>query len=483
MLRSGLTLMVVSALCTGCDDADDNQPPVAVDDRATTFAGAFVLIDVLANDVDADGVTFKVSSVKPGTHGSVDLREDGTVKYKAFPGFSGTDTFEYELDDGFDGGIDTGVVEVTIRPLGVSFAGKADFNTGTNPHALVVADFNADGRLDVAASNIEDHTVSVLRGAASAPLLSPKADFPVGRIPLSIASGDINGDGKPDIVTGDFDDDSVSVLLNSTTGSTATFSALTQLDCGESPHHVAIGDLNGDGKPEIVSANFQGHSVSVLTNTTATAAISPGFLKRIDLETARFPVGVAIVDLNGDDRPDLAVTSFEEDKVTILLNTTEPGALSPTFAGRVDFGTGRVPVSIVAADLNGDGTPDLAMSNFDDDSVTILMNLTKPRAMTPLFASKVDLEAGKIPFALALGDLDADGTADLVVSSVHDNSFWVMLNVTEPLATRPTFATVPDFATGRTPLSLALGDLDGTGGLDIATANLDDSSVSVIAGQ
>src|ERR1700689_3701671 len=119
------------------------------------------------------------------------------------------------------------------------------------------------------------------------------------------------------------------------------FGAKIDFATGANPTFVAIGDLDGDGKPDLVTANTNSTTVSVLLNTTTGA--TPSFAAKVDFTTNIAPAAVAIGDLNGDGKPDLAVANVGANTVSVLLNTTETGAATPTFAAAVDFATGSSP--------------------------------------------------------------------------------------------------------------------------------------------
>src|SRR5262249_30806019 len=124
-------------------------------------------------------------------------------------------------------------------------------------------------------------------------------------------------------------------------------------DVGGSPFAVSIGDLNADGKPDLVAANSGTNTVSVLLGTG-----DASFGVRADLATGNHPVSVAIGDLNRDGRPDLAVANSSSGTVSVLLGNGDG-----TFGVKTDFATGSIPQSVTIGDLNRDGRPDLATAN------------------------------------------------------------------------------------------------------------------------
>jgi hypothetical protein len=163
--------------------------------------------------------------------------------------------------------------------------------------------------------------------------------------------GDFNGDGKPDLVvanTGHTQSpgSTVSVLLNvAPVGATSpSFAPQQTFAAGPRPHAVAVGDLNGDGKPDLVVANdysqVRNGTVSVLLNTTPTAATIPSFAPRQTFTTDSRPFSVAVGDFNGDGKPDLAVANYSSNTLSVLLNMTPVGATSPSFAPQLTFLTG-----------------------------------------------------------------------------------------------------------------------------------------------
>jgi hypothetical protein len=370
-----------------------------------------------------------------------------------------------------------------------NFTAKQDFATGTTARSVTMGDLNGDGKLDLVIANQSDNTVSVLLNTtapgAFPPTFAAKQDFATGANPHSVGVGDLNGDGKRDLVIANTGDNTLSVLLNTTApgAATPTFAAHQDFATGgATPYSGTVGDLYGDGKLDLVTANYNSNTVSVLLNTTAPGAATPTFAAHQDFATGVNPISVTVGDLNGDGKVDLAVANSSDNTVSVLLNTTTPGAATPTFAAKQDFAIGSAPFSVAVGDLNGDGKLDLVIANYLDNTVSVLLNTTAPGAATPTFAAHQDFATGASPYSVTVGDLNGDGKLDLVTANSHANTVSVLLNTTAPGAATPTFALRQDFATGATPVSVTVGDLNGDGKLDLAVANFGfgANSVSVL---
>ena len=167
----------------------------------------------------------------------------------------------------------------------------------------------------------------------------------------------------------------------------ASFAAQQAFATGTAPHGVAAGDLNADGKIALVATNQSSATVSVLINTTATGATTPTFATQQSFTVGVNPTSVAIADLNGDGKPDLIVTNAASGTISILRNTTPPGAAVPTFDTQQTFATGSYPYSVAAADFDGDGKLDLVVANVGNSDVSVFRNTTAAGATTFTFAA------------------------------------------------------------------------------------------------
>ncbi len=301
-------------------------------------------------------------------------------------------------------------------------------------------------------------------GVAAPLFAAPFLSFDAGLSSNSVAISDLNGDGKPDLVTANTGSGTVSVLLGHGDG---TFEPNADYSTGVGPTSVAIGDLNGDGKPDLVVANH--NTVSILLGNG-----DGSFQVKADYSAGSDPWSVAIGDLNGDSKPDLAVVNLGANTVSVLL-----GIGDGTFGVKTDYGTGSHPISVAIADLNGDTKPDLAVANASSNSVSVLLGNGDGT-----FGVKADYGTGSSPYSVAISDLNGDGKLDLVTADAGYNSANRYANTVSVLLGNGdgSFGVNTDYGAGSRPVSVAIADVNGDGNRDLAVANGDSNSVSVLLG-
>jgi hypothetical protein len=365
------------------------------------------------------------------------------------------------------------------------FNAKQDLNITVSSVAVAFGDLDGDGKSDLAVVN--GNTVSVFLNTSSSGAVSfaTKVDFLVGytgSYPYYIAIGDLDGDGKPDLVVPNTYGTSVSILRN-TSSSLGSISFATKVDVGAygaGPRSLAIGDLDGDGKLDLVMANYTNNNITVLNNrsTIGNITTSSFVLTTTLASTGTGPYSVAIGDLDGDGKPDLAVTNLATgiNNVSVFRNTSSGGGT--TFAAKVDFATGTSPKTVVIGDLDGDGLLDLAVANAGTNTVSVLRNTSSIGNIS--FDTKADFTVGtgtaSAPRSVAIGDFDGDGKPDLAVAN-NFNSTTANVSILRNTGTSgvsftsASFAAHLDFNTAPYASSVAIGDLDGDGKPDFAVAN------------
>ena len=263
-----------------------------------------------------------------------------------------------------------------------------------------------------------------------------------------VATGDFNGDGKADLVTANYGSNNVSVLLGNGDG---TFQSAVNYAVSY-PYSVAVGDFNGDGKLDLVTANYYGsNTVSVLLgNGDGT------FQSAVNYAVGSAPSSVAVGDFNGDGKLDLAVANYGGNNVSVLL-----GNGNGTFQSAVNYAVGTQPQRVVAGDVNGDGKLDLAVTNYGSNNVSVLLGNGNGT-----FGSAVNYAVGTNPQSVALGDINGDGKLDLAVANYGSNNVSVLLG-----NGNGTFGAAANYVVNYGPCYVMLADVNGDGRADVVVAN------------
>jgi len=236
---------------------------------------------------------------------------------------------------------------------------------------------------------------------------------------------------------------------------------------GGSPVSVAVGDLNGDGRADLAVANAGSNALGVLLGQ-ASGAFAPAATYA---SGGVAPYCVAIGDLNGDGRADLAVANQADSTIGVVLGQAD-GAFAPaaTYASG-----GDTPYCVAMGDIDGDGRGDLAVANANSNNVSVLVTQSDG-TLAPAVTYPC---GGSFPCALAIGDFNLDGRADLAVANANSNNVGVLLG-----QSGDTFAPAVLYSCGgNSPRSLAVGDINGDGRADLAVANQASNKAGVLLGQ
>jgi hypothetical protein len=336
---------------------------------------------------------------------------------------------------------------------------RTDYQVRSFPSSIATGDLNGDGSLDLVVTSPDDDGVSVLFGNADGtfqpPLLLTAGS---GSGPISVAIADFDGDGHLDIATANagIAGESVSVLLGDGTGN---FRAPITTPTGTYPMAMTVGDVNNDGLPDLVLA--QETVVTVMTGNGDGTFRGLSYFAGVKLRS------ITVGDFNNDGSLDIAAGDYFNNNVQVLLGDGL-GRFTPAPPNPVDGHSNDVAVG----DFNNDGNLDLVSANRFMSDVSLLLGDGNGG-----FQPAVNFGAGAFCRAIGVADFNGDGNLDLAVANSEylDNTVSVLLG-----DGNGGFAAAVDFPTGVFPMSIAVGDFNGDGYPDLAVADHDSNSVTVL---
>jgi hypothetical protein len=293
------------------------------------------------------------------------------------------------------------------------------------PNDIAITDFNNDGNLDLCVANTEASFLSVFEGNGKGQFHQIKnSPFSVHSRPHShgIAAADYNGDGYIDLATDDWGENKILIIYGDGKGN---FGHEAFFNVGNRPYQrLRSADVNKDGKPDIITTNLEGNNATVLLGNGKGAFIEPN---GSPFHCGAAPFGVAIDDVNDDGNPDLAIVNSPTitaeskgmDGLWILLGDGHGNY--HTLSGS-PFKTGKSPSRLAIGDLDNDGINDIAVTNYNDKSITIFYMSKKG------VNKSQTIQVGSHPDGIAIHDLNGDKRKDIIVTNFDDNTVTILLS-------------------------------------------------------
>jgi hypothetical protein len=343
-------------------------------------------------------------------------------------------------------------------------AAGSPIGVGKFPLEIASADFNLDGKPDLVVTNDNSANVTILLGNGSGGFIpAPGSPVAVGLSPVGVAVGDLNLDGKPDIAVANYAADSISILLGNGSGG---FSAST-IGAGSSPNTIVVGDFNLDNKPDLAVVNNVSSGTVTILLGNGIGGFSPASGSPVSVGAN--PYSLAAGDFNLDGKPDLAVTNFGAASVTILLGNGT-GGFSPASSSPISVGA--VPGWVAVGDLNLDGKPDLVVAN--DKSGSNLNILLGDGSGGFVQAAGSPITGSGTPIFVTISDLNLDGKPDLAFTNF--NKVGILFGDGTGSFAEPAGSPV---TVGSSPRTVAIADFNLDGKPDFATTNGDSNDVTI----
>ena len=406
--------------------------------------------------------------------GAPPLLFNTAVSYPVGAGGGAANAFEAMTANDFNGDgfvdvavtVTSGTVRLMLNNGNGTYRQGATLTAGTSPRGITSADFDGDGDIDIAATNsfgLANTNMSVFMNngngtfAPAINLVLPSFSFPLG-----VVAADVTGDGRPELITANAVGNTISVFTNNGSGA---FGPRNDYAAGAGATDLVAVDLNGDGQLDIAVADANANQVTVLTNNAGTFGTSTTFA------VGTRPVSITAFDLDNDGDRDLAVGCQGNNEITVLANN---GTGTLTVSARLTTSGSIGNLHVVAFDIEGDSDADLAVANSSGNSqVNVFVN-----GGGGVFGARQNINLpnpGDTGGPLAARDANGDGAPDLLIAGLTGDLLQVLINQNPafsiPTATltvslsQPSAQTVTvKYATADGSATAASGDYNSTSG-------------------
>jgi uncharacterized delta-60 repeat protein len=343
-------------------------------------------------------------------------------------------------------------------------------NLGNGPVQVVAADVNGDGNVDLITANYTNRTLTVLTNNGSGGF-ALATNINLNSYVQSVAAADVNGDGSMDLIYTGIN--KLTVLTNNGSG---IFGLNATYGISGSPSQIVAADVTGDGIPDLITANPNGNggtgSLTVMTNNGIGGY---GFVANQNQGVMTgFPETLAVADVNGDGRPDL-ISDNMSGYFAVFTNNGFATGIAPIHGGfpvETQNGSGNIGpgnFSVTAADINNDGKVDLICANSLTNTLIVFTNNG-----AGVFSTNAIYTVGRNPVWVVAADVNNDGWVDLICANTNDNTLTVLTNNGSG-----GFVLAATLNTGNLPDSVVAADVNSDGGLDLISANFNDDTLTI----
>ncbi|RYZ92703.1 MAG: VCBS repeat-containing protein, partial [Sphingobacteriaceae bacterium] len=369
---------------------------------------------------------------------------------------------------------------LTFSSTPISFKPRVKFATVNKPAGMYIYDIDADGKPDMLLANSVDQKISIYRnttvsGSITSKSFAPKVDIAVDGAPLAITAGDIDGDGKPEILVANNSGKKIAVYGNNNSPGTinsSSFSLKFNIPFNTYPLDIKLADLNRDGKLDLLVTEQQNdhYFYNAYLNRSEGIPTAGSFVSTIIVNYSSRQATWA-ADVDDDNKPDFINVAYN-DMINVGKNNFEIGSYYNQFTGNF-FLAGTEPQSICTGDLDGDGKPELIVANKAGNNISVLRNtITNNSIDYYAFAPKIDIPTLANPKRVTVGDVNGDGKPDIVVTFFDSNKVMVYYNAaTAGNITAGSFVEKKQLDGGSDADNISIGDIDGDGRADLAFTN------------